>query len=47
MVRRYQKVMQKKHDITFGVGTNPPFPRYFEGIHSSNAYDPGPRLQEL
>ena len=38
----YEKVMQKKHDLTFwGWGTQPPFPRYFEGIHSSNAYDPG------
>ena len=38
----YENVMQKKHDLTFwGWGTQPPFPRYFEGIHSSNAYDPG------
>ena len=45
----YQKVMEKKHDLTFwGWGTQPPFPRYFEGIHSSNAYEPGtttPRVQ--
>ncbi|MBB80277.1 MAG: ABC transporter substrate-binding protein [Roseibacillus sp.] len=45
----YEKVMEKKHDLTFwGWGTQPPFPRYFEGIHSSNAYDPGtttPRVQ--
>ncbi|MFM1559229.1 MAG: extracellular solute-binding protein [Roseibacillus sp.] len=38
----YEKVMQKKHDITFwGWGTTPPFPRFYEGIHSSNAYEPG------
>ena len=44
----YQKVMQKKHDITFwGWGTNPPFPRYFEGIHSSNAYDPGTKTPRV
>lgn len=38
----YEKVMQKKHDITmWGWGTIPPFPRFFEGVHSSNAYEPG------
>ncbi len=38
----YEKVMQKKHDITmWGWGTIPPFPRFFEGIHSSNAHEPG------
>ena len=44
----YEKVMQKKHDITFwGWGTNPPFPRFFEGIHSSNAYDPGTKIPRV
>ena len=44
----YEKVMQKKHDLTFwGWGTQPPFPRYFEGIHSSNAYDPGTKTPRV
>ena len=38
----FQKVMNKKHEATFwGWGTTPPFPRYFEGWHSTNAYEPG------
>lgn len=38
----FQKVMNKKHEATFwGWGTTPPFPRYYEGWHSSNAYEPG------
>ena len=37
----FQKVMNKKHEATFwGWGTTPPFPRYYEGWHSSNAYEP-------
>jgi len=40
----FQKVMNKKHESTYwGWGTTPPFPRYFEGWHSSNAYEPGTR----
>ncbi|MDX1680022.1 MAG: extracellular solute-binding protein, partial [Akkermansiaceae bacterium] len=37
----FQQVMNKKHEAAFwGWGTTPPFPRYFEGWHSSNAYEP-------
>ena len=44
----YEKVMQKKHDLTFwGWGTIPPFPRFFEGVHSSNAYDPGTKTPRV
>jgi microcin C transport system substrate-binding protein len=40
----YEKVMQKKHDLTlWGWGTIPPFPRFYEGVHSSNAHEPGTR----
>lgn len=38
----FQKVMEKKHEIAFwGWGVTPPYPRYFQGFHSSNAYDEG------
>lgn len=38
----FQKVLNKKHEITLMAwGISPPFPRYYEGWHSTNAYDPG------
>jgi len=44
----YEKVMQKKHDLAlWGWGTTPPYPRYFEGVHSINAYDPGTRTPRV
>jgi len=36
----YKKQMQKEHEIVFsGWGFQPPYPRYYEYFHSSNAYD--------
>ncbi|MBK1853488.1 hypothetical protein JO972_00800 [Verrucomicrobiaceae bacterium 5K15] len=36
----YKTVMQKEHDmVIWGWGATPPFPRYYEGFHSKNAYD--------
>ncbi|MCB1063688.1 MAG: ABC transporter substrate-binding protein [Verrucomicrobiae bacterium] len=38
----FQKVMEKKHQIClWGWGATPPYPRYFQNFHSSNAYDEG------
>ncbi len=38
----FQKILNKKHDATFTAwSSTPPFPRYYEGWHSVNAYDPG------
>lgn len=36
----YKTVMQKEHDmVIWGWGATPPFPRYYQGFHSKNAYD--------
>ncbi len=41
----FQKVMNKKHEAAFwGWGITPPFPRYYEGWHSSTAYEPGTKI---
>lgn len=38
----FQKVMDKNHEIClWGWGASPPYPRYFQTFHSSNAYDEG------
>lgn len=38
----FQKVMDKNHELClWGWGVTPPYPRYFQGFHSSNAYDEG------
>lgn len=38
----FQKVMDKNHQVClWGWGVIPPYPRYFQGFHSSNAYDEG------
>lgn len=38
----FQKVMDKSHEVClWGWGVIPPHPRYFQGFHSSNAYDEG------
>jgi len=38
----FQKVMDKRHQIClWGWGATPPYPRYFQNFHSSNAYDEG------
>ncbi len=43
----YKKQMQKKHQIAFGAWNfTPPFPRYFEYFHSSNAYDEQGNLKQ-
>jgi microcin C transport system substrate-binding protein len=44
----FQKVMNKKHEATmWGWGTTPPFPRYYEGWHSKNAYDEGTKTPKV
>ena len=36
----YKKEMQKNHQVVFSAwGFQPPYPRYYEYFHSSNAYD--------
>lgn len=36
----YKTVMKKEHDIViWGWSATPPFPRYYQGFHSKNAYD--------
>lgn len=41
----FQKVMNKKHEAAFwGWGITPPFPRYYEGWHSSTAYESGTKI---
>ncbi len=38
----FQKVMDKNHEVClWGWGASPPYPRYFQNFHSSNAYDEG------
>ncbi len=38
----FQKVMDKSHQVClWGWGASPPYPRYFQNFHSSNAYDEG------
>lgn len=38
----FQKVMDKRHEVClWGWGVTPPYPDYFQGFHSSNAYDEG------
>ena len=44
----FQKILNKKHDATFTAwGITPPFPRYYEGWHSINAYDPGTKTPRV
>ena len=43
----YKKEMQKEHEIAFSAwGFQPPYPRYFEYFHSSNAYDEKGNLKQ-
>lgn len=36
----FRNVIEKRHQMCFmGWGAQPPFPRYFQNFHSSNAYD--------
>lgn len=43
----YKKEMQKKHQAVFSAwGFQPPYPRYYEYFHSSNAYDEKGNLKQ-
>ena len=43
----YKKEMEKKHQIVFSAwGFQPPYPRYYEYFHSSNAYDDKGNLKQ-
>lgn len=40
----FQKISQKKHEIAFaGWNITPPFPDYYEFLHSKDAFEPGSR----
>jgi microcin C transport system substrate-binding protein len=44
----FQKTSQKKHQIALaGWGTVPPFPTYYEFLHSSDAYEPGTKTPRI
>lgn len=39
----YKKLNQKNHELGFaGFGATPPYPRFWEGFHSDNAFTTGP-----
>jgi microcin C transport system substrate-binding protein len=43
----YKKEMQKEHEMVFSAwGFQPPYPRYYEYFHSSNAYDEKGNLKQ-
>ncbi len=43
----YKKEMQKEHELVFSAwGFQPPYPRYYEYFHSSNAYDDKGNLKQ-
>jgi microcin C transport system substrate-binding protein len=43
----YKKQMQKEHEMVFSAwGFQPPYPRYYEYFHSSNAYDEKGNLKQ-
>ncbi len=43
----YKKQMQKEHELAYSAwGFQPPYPRYYEYFHSSNAYDEKGNLKQ-
>ncbi|MBP7948362.1 MAG: ABC transporter substrate-binding protein [Verrucomicrobiales bacterium] len=39
----FKKILEKKHDMTLMAwNSTPPYPRYWEGFHSDNAYEKNP-----